>query len=65
MTIKKIDDMDIRGPVNGMGESDLRGDYYRIAFTLEDDELIRGRLTAAQLQELRDQCDHHLSKQTA
>lgn len=65
MTIKKIDDMDIRGPINGMCEADLRGVYYRVAFTLEDDEIIQGRLTLAQLQELRDQCDHHLSKQAA
>lgn len=63
MTIKKIDDMDIRGPVNGMGEADLRGDYYRVAFTFEDDEIVRGRMTLEQVQELRDQCDHHLSKQ--
>lgn len=59
--MKKIDDMDIRGPVNGMGEQDLRGDYYRLALTFEDDEFVRGRLTLAQLQELRDQCNHHLS----
>lgn len=60
--IKKIDDMGLRGPVNGMGEEDLRGSYYRLAITFEDDEFVRGRLTMPQLLELRDELDHFISK---
>lgn len=60
--INKIDEMGLRGPINGMGENDLRGDYYRLAITFEDDEFVRGRVTLAQLRELRDEIDHFISK---
>lgn len=53
-----------RGPVNGMGENDLRGSYYRIAMTFPDDEIVRGKMTLAQLQELREELDHFISKAT-
>lgn len=60
--IKKIDNVSLRGPINGMGEADMRGDYYRMAVTMEDDEFLRGRLTRGQMEELRDQLNHFLKK---
>ena len=61
-TINKIDEMSLRGPVDGMGENDLRGDYYRLAITFEDDEFVRGRVTLGQLKELRAEIDHFIAK---
>ena len=55
-------DVGLRGPVNGMGESDLRGSYYQIALTFPDDELVRGKMTFFQLQQLRGLLDHFIAK---
>lgn len=57
MTYKKLDGIGVYGPVNGMSERDLRGDYYLASLTFEDDEVVRGRLTLNQVQELRDTCN--------
>lgn len=53
-------DVGFRGPVNGMGESDLRGSYYQITMIYPDDEIVRGKMTLAQVQTLRDLLDHFL-----
>lgn len=58
---KKIDEIGMRGPVNGMCEADLRGDYFQLALTFEDDELVRGRVTLAQIETLRDLCNHFIA----
>ena len=50
-----------RGPVNGMGEVDLRGSYYQISMVFPDDEIVRGKMTLAQLQDLRGVIDHFIS----
>lgn len=55
-------DVGFRGPINGMGENDLRGSYYRIAVVFPDDEIVRGKMTLAQLQQLREELDHFISK---
>jgi hypothetical protein len=59
--MKKIDAIGVRGPVNGMGESDLRGSYFAVSVTFEDDEFVRGRITLAQMETLRDLCNHFIS----
>lgn len=52
----------VRGPVNGMGEDDLRGSYYRVVMVFPDDEIVRGKMTLAQLQEIRDEVNNVISK---
>lgn len=51
----------MRGPVDGMGTADLRGDYFMVTLTFPDDELVRGRISIGQVEELRDLCNHFLS----
>lgn len=58
--MKKIDNIGVYGPVNGMGERDMRGSYDLVSLTFEDDEVVRGRMTRAQLEHLRDQISGHL-----
>lgn len=58
--MRKIDNIGIYGPVNGIGERDLRGSYHLVSLTFEDDEIVRGRYTVAQIEELRDICSRIL-----
>ena len=50
----------VRGPVNGMGNSDMRGAYYQIALVFPDDEIVRGKMTLVQVKELRDLLEHFI-----
>jgi len=54
--------IELKGPVNGMGEPDLRGNYFGVTMVFPDDEIVRGRLSRGELEAIHHQSGHLLLK---
>ena len=55
-------EIELKGPVNGMGEPDLRGSYFGITMVFPDDEVVRGKISRGELEAMHHMSGHLLSK---
>lgn len=62
MTAPAAVEIELKGPVNGMGERDLRGSYFGITMVFPDDEIVRGKISRGELEALHHQSGHLLTK---
>lgn len=54
--------IELKGPINGISETDLRGSYFGITMVFPDDEVVRGKISRGELEAMHTQAGHLLSK---